>query len=164
MRVLGFLLHRADERGGGLERQRSTEDVLGQVDGHRAAFLRRRVGDEPAGTPDVALRGDGREAGVAFRCPGIDKLLHNRADRGRRDVEVAAPRAQGLREVFRIGGRRAHDDDGALGRLLDGFEQCVRCAVGEPVRLVDDHDPPRRHRRPGGRARDDVAHRVDRDG
>ena len=80
---------------------------------------------------------------------------------GRREGEVAAPRADGRQDV--LGGRRAQQPHGAVGRLLDRLEQRVARRVGEPVGVLDDHHLPARADRRERRPADEVADVVDAD-
>ena len=61
-------------------------------------------------------------------------------------------------------GRRAEQEDGVRRRLLDGLEQRVRRALGEPVGVLDEHDLPAARRGPAGGELHDRAHLPDRDG
>ena len=58
---------------------------------------------------------------------------------------------------------RAEHPHGARRRLLEGLEQGVGGALGEPVGVLDDDDPPPADRRAVGRERDEVAGLLDLD-
>ena len=77
---------------------------------------------------------------------GVDALVLGDAAQLGEDVdqldgvkaEVLAARADGLGDVFGLGG--GHHEDDVVGRLLEGFEQRVEGGVGDLVGLVEDVD------------------------
>ena len=59
--------------------------------------------------------------------------------------------------------RRAQQEDCPWRRLLDRLQQGVRRRLGEPVRILDQHDLPRTCHRPARRKRNDRSYLVGRD-
>ena len=160
MRLLRLRVHQFQQRGHRLEALGAVEDLLCQVDGHRAAFLHRRIVDQAPRSADVAEGGEGGQVGVVIRGALADQLGGNALHRRGGNVEVAATRAKGLGEVLGGVGRRAHDDHGARRRLLYRLEQGIRAVIVEAVGVVEDHHAPRGHRGQARSTADDLAHRI----
>ena len=53
-------------------------------------------------------------------------------------AEVLAARADGLRNVFRLGG--CHHEDDVIGRLFQRFQQGIESRIGDLVGFVEDVD------------------------
>ena len=139
------------------------EDVLGQVDGHCPAFLHRRIRHPVARPAHVAQGSHGGEAGIVIRGAFAHQLGNDILHRRRGNVQVPAARAKGLGEVLRGIGRRAHDNHGALRRLLHRLEQRVGAVIVEAIRVIEDHHAPRGDRGQARGAPNDLAHRIHRD-
>ena len=78
--------------------------------------------------------------------------------------EMTAPRADRHRHVLRVVRRRAQQEHRALRWFLDGLQQGVGRALGQPVGVVDDHDLPAATGRPAGGGLHQRAHLRDGDG
>ena len=90
----------------------------------------------------AGLAGDQLEAalgdGDALAPGDLAQALDERLERGATEVEALAARADGGRDLVRLGGRE-HEDD-VWRRLLEGLEQRVEGRVGQHVDLVDEVD------------------------
>ena len=150
------------EVGGGADGVTDAVDPPGQADHVAAPDAGALVAGQPAREADVAL---GRPRGI-HRHRHLDPVaaveqLGHRLGRRRAQPHVPRPRADGDDDVLER--RGAQDPHGAGDGLLDRLEQGVGGALGEPVGVLDDDDPPRTHRRPQGRHRSQLASLLDLD-
>ena len=83
--------------------------------------------------------GRGGKASVLLRSPLLfHEHPHHLGFRGDGNIEMAAARPKGLRDVLRARRRRAQDDYRVFRWLLHGFQQRIRRLGGEPIGVVDD--------------------------
>ncbi len=113
-----------------------------------AAIENGRAGDglvhDAEGVAHGAVAGFGEEREGAF--VGVDAFVLGDAAEFAEDVgeldgvegEVLAARADGLGDVFGLGG--GHHEDDVVGRLFESFEQGVEGGIGDLVGFVEDVD------------------------
>jgi hypothetical protein len=126
---------------GGPDRVTDRPDRAGHDDDVPAPDPGPLVAGEPPGQTHVALGGAGGipgHGGVDAVAP--DEQVRDRLDGRRTEPHVPGARADGDDDV--LGRWGAEQPDRPRGRLLEGLEQRIGGALGEPVGVFDEDDPP----------------------
>ncbi|RAO27506.1 hypothetical protein ONO86_06107 [Micromonospora noduli] len=164
-RRLSFRLGRLDQRRRRVERRADTGQPAGHREHRLASFAGLRVAGQPAGPTHVALRGRRRPLRHVGRdaVPTNQHLGHRVGRRLPQGYDPTA-RPDGHRDVVRVGGRSAEQEDRPRWGFLDRLEQRIAGGLGEPVGVLDDHHLPAPAGRGAGRAEDERTHLADADG
>ena len=142
----GLVVGDPGQIGGGPHRVADAADLQRQGDDLVAPVAGALVTSQPPREPDMRLR---RPRGIpchrrVYAVAPLQQLGH-RGDRRSPQAHVPAPRADRDDDVLdRRGAEHPHR---AWGRFLEGLEQGVRGAFGEPVGVLDDDDAPGADRR-----------------